>query len=40
MHPGEIWTNSYGPNNTKFWAFDKKLIIFDKALTSFWKTIM
>ena len=24
----EIWTNSYGPNCTKFWAFDKNPFLF------------
>ena len=41
-HASEIWTKSYGPNYTqifsiltKNWGFK---IIFDKALTPFWKT--
>ena len=36
-------TKSYGPNYTKFRAFDKKRVfktIFDKALTPFWKTLI
>ena len=41
MYAGGIWTKSNGPNYTKFWTSDKKwLIIFDKALTSFWKTFL
>ena len=23
-YASEIWTKSYGPNYTKYWAFDKK----------------
>ena len=38
-HAGEMWTKSYGPNHTKFCAFDKKWsTIFDKVLKPFWKT--
>ena len=41
MHAGEVWTKLNVPNNTIFWTSDKKwLIIFDKALTSFWKSFL
>ena len=43
-YTSEIWTKSYGPNYTKFWAFWQKSevskTIFDKALTPFWKTFL
>ena len=48
LYASKIWIKSYGPNETKFWAFwqkkkkkkKKKLAIFDKELTPFWKTIL
>ena len=40
-HAGEIWTKSYGPKYTKFWAFWPKIVHhFDKALIPFWKTFL
>ena len=43
-YAGEIWTKLYGPNHTKFWAFDQKngvfITFFDKELTPFLKTFV
>ena len=43
-HTSEIWTALYCQNYTKFWDFWQKIrlfkIIFDKALTPFWKTFL
>ena len=43
-YASEIWTKSYGPNYTKFWAFLIKnrvfITIFDKELTPFCKTFL
>ena len=37
-HASEIWTKSYGPNNTKFWTFwqKKKPGFFKKQ---FWQSV-
>ena len=35
-HASEIWTKSYGPNYTKFWAFWQKTGFFKNH---FWQSI-
>ena len=32
-HADEIWTKSYGPNNTNFWAFWQKMV------NHFWQSV-
>ena len=34
-YDSEIWTKSYGPNYTKFWAFDKTGFFY----TNFWQRV-
>ena len=36
-HAGEIWTKSYGPNYTKFWAFWQKKK--KKMSNHFWQSV-
>ena len=36
-HASEIWTKSYGPNYTKFWAFCQKTGVFKTILK--WQSV-